>query len=89
MNVVEADAGLAVVERVRFRRISPTLGFADVRLHAVNLHNLRIEQNPDGRLTIRAPEQQDKHGRRWPAYSLQPECQASIEAEIGVLWARS
>ena len=88
MSGVEADAGAAVVERVRFRRISPTLAFADVWLRAVNLHNLRIEQGPDDRLTIKAPEHQDKHGRRWPAYSLQPECRASIEAELSVLWTR-
>lgn len=77
------------VEYVRLRPISPTLAFADVRLRAVNLHNLRIEQGPDGCLTIKAPEQQDKQGRRWPAYTLQPACRVAIEAEVAVLWACS
>lgn len=89
MSAVGDDAAPAAIERVRFRRISPTLAFADVRLREVNLCNLRIEEGHDGRLTIKAPEHKDKLGRCWPAYSLQPECRASIEAEIAALRALS
>ena len=89
MSAAWADARPATVERVRLRRISQTFGFADVRLAAVNLHDLRIEEGQDGRLTIKPPERLDAQGRRWPAYSIQPECRACIEAEIRILWARS
>lgn len=87
MSAVEVEA--AAVERVRLHRVSPTLGFAEVRLPWVNLHNMRVEERPDGRLTIKPPERQDGQGRCWPVYALQPGCRASIEAEIAVLWARS
>lgn len=89
MTAAGADAALVTIERVRFRRVSPTLAFADVRLREVNLCNLRIEKGHDGCLIIKAPEHKDKLGRCWPAYALQPECRASIEAEIAILWARS
>ena len=74
------------VERVHLNRVSPTLGFADVRLDAVNLHGLRIEQGASGQLTIQPPGRQDRDGRSWPAYSLQPGWREAIEHEIAKLW---
>ena len=89
MSAAWDDTAPAAVERVRLRRISRTFGFVDVRLSSVNLHDLRIEEGQDGQLTIKPPEHFDKQGRRWPAYSLQPECRALVEAEIRALWNRS
>lgn len=77
------------VERVRLRRVSPQLGFAEIRLPWVNLAGLKVEQSPDGRLKLTPPSRQDGQGRNWPSYSLQPEARAAIEAEIAVLWAKA
>jgi len=77
------------IERVRLHRVSPRLGFAEIRLPEVNLAGLKVEQSPDGRLTITPPSRQDAQGRQWPAYSLQPEARAAIEAEITRLWGRA
>ena len=82
-------AEAAAIERVRLHRVSPTLGFAEVRLPSVNLHGLRIEEGSDGRLTIKPPERQDARGRTWPVYALQPETREAIEREVACLWARS
>ena len=87
MSAVEVEA--ITVERVQLRRISRTLGFASVRLPGVSLNNLKVEEGTNGRLSIKPPSHLDGQGRTWPAYALQPECRASIEAEISVLWARS
>ncbi len=89
MSAVGDDTAPVAVERVRLHRISRTFGFASVRLPSVNLHDLRVEEDQDGHLTIKAPERLDKQGRRWPAYALQPECRALVEAEIRTLWDRS
>lgn len=56
------------------------------RLLVVNLLDLKVEEASDGCLLIKPREQQ---GRRWACYALQPETLASIQAEIGILWARS
>lgn len=77
------------IERVKLRRVSPQLGYAEIRLREVNLTGLRIEQSPDGRLSFTPPSRQDAQGRVWPCYSLQPEARAAIEAEISALWGRS
>ena len=76
-----------MVERIRLHRVSPTRGFCDIRLPAVNLCGLRIEEQPDGRLTIRPPETTDAQGRSWPVFSLQPLHREAIEAEIALAWA--
>ncbi len=81
--------GCHAVERIRLRRISLTLGFAEVRLPGVNLCHLRVEERHDGQLTVRPPTQTDKQGRTWPAYTLQPLWREAIEAKIAVLWAQS
>ncbi len=75
-----------IVERIRLRRVSPTLAFAEVRLPGVNLHGLRVEQRPGGSLTIQAPERQDSAGRTWPVYALQPSTREAVLAEVERLW---
>jgi hypothetical protein len=82
-------SGDIVIERVKLRRVSPKLGYAEIRQPWVNLAGLKIEQLPDGRLSITPPSRQDAQGRTWPSYSLQPEARAAIEAEIAVLWGWS
>ncbi len=77
------------VERISLRRASPTLGFADVRLSEVNLRSMRVERRPDGRLTITPPQQQDRNGRSWPLYALQPGTREAVEREISLAWERS
>lgn len=89
MSAAWADITSVAVERVRLRRVSATFGFADVRLPGVHLCDLRVERGRDGSLTLKAPERLDAKGRAWPAYALQPDCRASIEAAISALWARS
>ena len=79
----------ALVERVSLRRISPVLGFADVRLEQVNLRSMRVEMRPDGRLTITPPQQQGRDGRSWPLYALQPGVREAIEQAIAVVWERT
>ncbi len=79
----------AVAERIRLHRVSRTFGYADVRLPAVNLCGLKIEEQPDGSLRIRPPETVDAQGRRWPCFSLQPIYREQIEREIATLWAAS
>lgn len=88
MSALE-PAEAAAVERVRLHRISPTLGFAEVRLPWVNLTGLKIEERPDGRLMITPPTRQDGRGRVWNVYSLQPGAREAIEREVACLWARS
>ncbi len=82
-------AEAAAIERVRLRRTSRRTGYAEVRLSQVNLHGLRVEEQSDGRLVIRAPERHDANGRSWPAYALQPHTREAIEREVAILWARS
>jgi hypothetical protein len=65
----EATAALPVVEFVRLRRVSPTLGFATVRLPGVLLNDLRVEQRDTGALTIQPPRRKDRHGRVWQHYA--------------------
>ena len=74
------------VERIDLRRLSPTYGFADVRLEAVHLRGLKIEQAADGRVSIRVPEQTDSAGRARPLYSLQPGWREAVEAEVLRMW---
>lgn len=78
-----------MIERVRLNRVSRTLGFAAVRLPGVNLRGLRVEEGRDGRLAVKPPEHEDRDGRRWPVYALQPHWREGIEREIACLWARS
>ncbi|MBV8093129.1 MAG: hypothetical protein JO110_07820 [Acetobacteraceae bacterium] len=80
---------MTALERITLRRVSPTFGFADVRLPGVNLCGLRVERRRDGPLIIRPPEQIDREGRSWPTYSLQPGTREAVEAAIKDLWARS
>ena len=77
------------VERVSLRRVTPTLGFADVRLAQVNLRSMRVEVQADGRLTVTPPEQKGKDGRSWPLYALQPGTREAVEREIAAVWERS
>jgi hypothetical protein len=85
----EASAALPVVEFVRLRRVSPTLGFATVRLPGVLLNDLRVEQRESGALTIQPPRRKDRHGRVWQHFALQPGLREAVEREIGALWAAS
>jgi hypothetical protein len=78
-----------VIERITLRRITPRLGFADVRLTHVHLCDLRVEQRGTGGLQISPPVRTDGKGRRWPCYALQPGTREAIEAEIAVLWERA
>ena len=78
-----------LVERVTLRRTSASFAFADVRLPGVNLHGLRVEATESGRLSIRPPEQRDRHGRCWPIYVLQPGTLEAVEARVAALWAQS
>ena len=80
---------MIAAERISLRRVSPTLGFADVRLAAVHLRGLRVEQTPSGRITVKPPEQRDSQGRAWPLYALQPGTREQVEAELCAMWARS
>jgi len=77
-----------LVERIALRRLSPRFGFVDVRLPLVNLHDMRIEVQGDGTLSIRPPARTDQHGREWPAYHLQPGAREAVEQEILRLWGR-
>jgi len=88
MTLVDED-GVVVLERITLRRVSPTLGYASIRLPHVNLSGLKVEATPGGHLTITPPGRLDSMGRFWPNYSLQPECAAAVKAEIATLWARS
>ena len=76
------------IERIVLRRVSRTLGFCDVRLASVNLRSLRVEDGPSG-IKITPPTTQDRDGRDWPVYSLQPGAREAVEAEIRRAWARS
>lgn len=87
MSAVEKEP--ALVEWVRLRRVSRTVGFAAVRLSGVHLQGLRVEEKPDGKLALKAPETEDKTGRRWPAYAIQPGWLEAVEREVACLWARS
>ncbi len=78
-----------LVERVSLRRVSPGLGFVDVRLPAVHLCSLRVEQQRDGTLAITPPTQADRNGRPWPLYALQPGTREAVEAAVRDVWARS
>ena len=78
--------GAELLERVRLVRVSPTFGFAEIRLLAANLHSLKVELDSCGRLRLTAPTRTDKHGRTWPAYSLQPGAAEEIERAIARLW---
>ena len=83
------ESGQAVmVERVQLRRISPTFGFASIRIPGANLASMKIQEGPDGGLTFTAPDTLSQ-GKRWPAWSLQPHWREAVEAEIACLWARS
>jgi hypothetical protein len=84
--MIELDNEEAV-ERVRLVRVSPVFGFADIRLPAVNLHDLRIEVDHRGELRFTPPVRNDARGRAWPAYSLQPGTREEIHAAIAALWA--
>jgi hypothetical protein len=85
----EAPSALPVAEFIRLRRVSPTLGFASVRLPGVLLNDLRVEQHETGALTIQPPQRKDRHGRLWQHYTLQPGTREAVEREIGALWAAS
>ena len=76
------------IERVFLRRLSPTFGFAEVRLPGVNLTGLRIDAGAAG-IRITAPTRQDDQGRMWPVYALQPGVHEEVEAEIRRVWART
>ncbi len=67
------------VERVRLRRTSRTAGVAEVRLPAVNIRGIWVNEQADGSLTMRTPEN----------LYLQPVWREAILREIGVLWAAS
>ena len=77
----------ALIERVTLRRVTPTLGFASVRLTGVNLMGLRVEER-DGRLIVQPPETADAKGGRWPVYALQPETREAVEAALAIQWSR-
>ncbi len=83
----DAD-GVFLIERVTLHKVTPSLGFATVRLPQVCLKNLRVQVGPDGVLTVKPPENKDAQGRTWAHYDLQPACRALVEAEIARLWAR-
>jgi hypothetical protein len=87
--VRSASCHCGTIERIALRRVSRSLGFADVRLLPVHLRSLRIEESPDGTLKVTPPDRIDRQGRRWPAYALQPGAREAIEREIGLLWAAS
>lgn len=74
-------------ERIRLHRTSPTRGYCDVRLAAVNLCGLKVEELPNGTLSIKPPETTDAQGRCWPVFSIQPLYREAIEAEIAAMWA--
>lgn len=76
------------IERVYVRRISPTLGMADVRLPAVNLCGLRIEELDSGELRITPPSITGRNGREYPCFALQPGAREEIESAIAALWRR-
>jgi hypothetical protein len=77
------------IDRVQLRRISATLGYADVRLDAVHLCGIKVERRPDGHLSIRPPEHVDRLGRTWPAFALQPGAREAVEEAISRLWDRA
>ena len=87
--MLEAPAARPVAEFIRLRRVTPTLGFATVRLPGVLLNDLRIEQRETGALIIQPPQRTDQHGRTWQHYALQPGTREAVEREIGALWAAS
>lgn len=66
-------------ERILLHRASRTFGYAEVRLPSVNIKGVRIEEQTDGRLTIRMPDQ----------VFLQPVWREAVERELGLLWAQS
>lgn len=76
------------IERVLLRRVSASLGFAEIRLREVNLTGLKVEQMPGGRLKVTPPSRQDALGQARPIYALQPVAREAIEAEIATLWGR-
>lgn len=77
----------APIERVTLHRVTPTLGFATVRIAGVNLMGLRVEQR-DGRLIVQTPETSDRKGGRWPVYALQPGLREAVEAELAIQWGK-
>jgi hypothetical protein len=83
----EAPSSLPIAEFIRLRRVSPTLGFATVRLPGALLIDLRVEQQETGALTIQPPQRKDRHGRLWQHYA--PGTREAVECEIGALWAAS
>jgi hypothetical protein len=83
------NAEMPTIERVRLRKLSPTLAFADVRLAEVNLHGMRVELDAGGGLKITAPVRTDARGREWPSFSLQPGVREEVHRAIASLWSAS
>jgi hypothetical protein len=77
------------VELCRIRRVSPTLGFASVRLPGVLLNSLQIQVQYDGGLRISPPSTADRNGVPWPCYSLQPGTKEIVEMAIAAVWAQA
>ncbi len=67
------------VERVHLRRTSRTAGVADVRLPAVHIRGIWVNEQADGSLTMRTPEH----------LFIQPVWREAVLREISLLWAAS
>lgn len=76
------------VERMTLLRVTRQLGFTTVRLAAVDLMGLCVEER-EGSLIPQVPETVDRQGRRWPVYALQPSACEAVEAAVAVQWVQS
>ncbi len=69
----------AQAERISLQRLSRTSGVAVIWLPGASIRGVRVQEEADGRLTVRPPDQ----------VHLQPLWRELVEREISVLWARS
>jgi hypothetical protein len=84
------DSGaVSLVERVTLRRVSARSGVASVRLPAVNLHDLAVEQRGDGSLRVTPPKYVGRLGVHRHCFDLQPGAREAVEAAIAGAWAES
>lgn len=80
------QGGGIALERVTVRPLRPDFAFVSLRLDAVHLSGIEARRDGQGRVTLTCPTRQDRSGRAWPVYALQPAALAEATAAVARLW---